>query len=258
MKAIWKGSIAFGLVNIPVRIFSATSSSSLDLDMLDKKDMSRIKYMRINENTRKEVSNENIVKGYMINDDYVIVETEDFEEAAPEKTKLIEIEQFVLEPEINTIYYEVPYYLEPEKAGFKAYGLLREALKKSGKIAIATFVLRNTETLCVIKPHDNLLVLNKIRFEEEIRETGEIKVPGAAEVKPTELKMALALIKQFSGKFNLSAYKDEYSAELLKIIKAKAAGKKTKVRKLAPTTTKTKDLMEQLKASLATKKKRAS
>ena len=258
MKAIWKGSIAFGLVNIPIRLFSATTSSSLDLDMLDRKDMSRIRFMRVNENTRKEVTNENIVKGYLYKEDYVLVEPEDFEEAAPEKNKLIEIEQFILEKEIDTIYYEVPYYLEPEKAGFKAYGLLREALKKSGKIAVASFVLRNTETLCVIKPMDKILVLSKIRFEEEIRDTSEIKVPTVTEVKPAELKMALSLIQQYSGKFNLSAFKDEYSAELLKIIKAKAAGKKTKVRKLAPNTTNTKDLMEQLKASLAAKKKRAS
>lgn len=226
--------------------------------MLDKKDMSRIRFMRVNENTRKEVTADNIVKGFMVKEDYVIVEAEDFEEAAPEKNKLIEIEQFVQEKEIDTIYYEVPYFLEPEKSGFKAYGLLREALKKSGKIAVATFVLRNTETLCVIKPMDKILILNKIRFNEEIRSTTEIKVPAATEVKPAELKMALALIQQFSGKFNLSAFKDEYSAELLKIIKAKAAGKKTKVRTLTPITSKTKDLMEQLKASLASKKKRVS
>ena len=226
--------------------------------MLDKKDMSRIRFMRVNENTRKEVTADNIVKGFMVKEDYVIVEAEDFEEAAPEKNKLIEIEQFVQEKEIDTIYYEVPYFLEPEKSGFKAYGLLREALKKSGKIAVATFVLRNTETLCVIKPMDKILILNKIRFNEEIRSTTEIKVPAATEVKPAELKMALALIQQFSGKFNLSAFKDEYSAELLKIIKAKAAGKKTKVRTLTPITSQTKDLMEQLKASLASKKKRVS
>ena len=240
MKSIWKGSIAFGLVNIPIKIYSATSSSALDLDMLDRKDHSRIRYKKVNENTNREVDIENIVKGYFYKDDFVILEAEDFLEAAPEKTKLIEIEQFILEKEIDTIYYETPYYLEPEKSGFKAYGLLREALKKSGKIAVATFVLR------------------KIRFQEEVRASSDIKVPASTEVKPAELKMALALIKQFSGKFNLSAFKDDYSAELLKIIKAKAAGKKTKIRKLTPTTVKSKDLMDQLKASLTVKRKKAS
>jgi len=258
MKSIWKGSIAFGLVNIPIKIYSATSSSALDFDMLDRQDHSRIRYKKVNENTNKEVDLENIVKGYFYKDDFVILESEDFQEAAPVKTKLIEIEQFILEKEIDTIFYETPYYLEPEQSGFKAYGLLREALKKSGKIAVATFVLRNTETLCVIKPLDKILILNKIRFEEEIRETTEIKVPGVAEIKPAELKMALALIKQFSGKFNLSAFKDEYSGELLKVIKAKAAGKKTKIRRLTPTAVKSKDLMEQLKASLLVKRTKAS
>ncbi|MBK7569945.1 MAG: Ku protein [Chitinophagales bacterium] len=258
MKSIWKGSIAFGLVNIPIKIYSATSSSALDLDMLDRKDHSRIRYKKVNENTNREVDIENIVKGYFYKDDFVILEAEDFLEAAPEKTKLIEIEQFILEKEIDTIYYETPYYLEPEKSGFKAYGLLREALKKSGKIAVATFVLRNTETLCVIKPLNKILILNKIRFQEEVRASSDIKVPASTEVKPAELKMALALIKQFSGKFNLSAFKDDYSAELLKIIKAKAAGKKTKIRKLTPTTVKSKDLMDQLKASLTVKRKKAS
>ncbi len=258
MKSIWKGTIAFGLVNIPIRIYSATSSSALDLDMLDRKDHSKIKYKKVNENTNKEVELENIVKGYFLKDDFVILEAEDFQEAAPIKTKMIEIEQFILEKEIDTIYYETPYYLEPEKTGFKAYGLLREALKKSGKIAVATFVLRNTETLCVIKPLDNMLVLNKIRFREEIRASTDIKVPGTTEIKPAELKMALALVKQFSGKFNLSAFKDEYSAELLKIIKAKAAGKKTKIRRLNTPTVVSKDLMEQLKASLSVKRKKAS
>jgi DNA end-binding protein Ku len=196
----------------------------------------------------------------MYNDDYVLLDDEDFAQAMPEKSKLIEIEQFVDEKEVDTMYYESPYYIEPEKGGTKAYGLLREALKKSGKIAIATFVMRSSETLCVLKPKANLLVLNKIRFAEEIRDTSEFTLPDAKDVKPAELKMALTLIEQFSEKLDLTKFKDEYASELMKVIKAKATGKETKVRKLVPETIKTKDLMEQLKASLATggKKKAAS
>ncbi len=194
----------------------------------------------------------------MYNDDYVLLDDGDFAQAMPEKSKLIEIEQFVDEKEVDTMYYESPYYIEPEKGGTKAYGLFREALKKSGKIALATFVMRSSETLCVLKPRDALLVLNKIRFAEEIRDTSELTLPDAKDVKPAELKMALSLIDQFSEKLDLTKFKDEYASELMKVIKAKATGKETKVRKLVPETTKTKDLMEQLKASLAGGKKRAA
>ncbi|MBC8046593.1 MAG: Ku protein [Fimbriimonadaceae bacterium] len=259
MKAIWKGAIGFGLVNIPVKLYSASQSSSLDFDMLDRKDHSRIKYKRINESSEKEVDWGNIVKGFLYKDNYVIMENEDFEEAAPEKTKLIDIHEFVNEEEIDTVYFETPYYMGPEKGGIKAYSLLREALKKSGKIGVSTFVLRNAEILAVIKPYENVLVLNKIRFAEELRSTAEMKLPPASAVSAAELKMALALIKQFTQKFALKKYKDDYADELMKVIKAKAAGKRTKVKKMSFPDTKNKDLVAQLKASLtATKKKKAS
>ncbi|HEY8397064.1 MAG TPA: Ku protein, partial [Flavihumibacter sp.] len=133
MKAIWTGSLGFGLVNIPVKLYSAVEESSLDLDMLDKKDHSNIKYKRVNEKTGKEVAWENIVKGYMLNSKYVILGKEDFEKAAPERTKHIGISQFVKLAEIDPNYFEMPYFLEPEKTGVRAYALLRDALKKSGK-----------------------------------------------------------------------------------------------------------------------------
>jgi len=185
MKAIWTGAIGFGLVNIPVKMYSAVQDSTLDLDMLDKKDHSHIKFQRINEHTGKEVPWANIIKGYKYNDKYVILTDEDFEKASPEKTKAIEIIQFVDEIAIDSIYYETPYYLEPEKAGVKAYSLLCEALKKTGKSGLGSIVIRARENLCLLKCRDNVLLLNKIRFEEEIRDPEDLKYPPALSSRPS-------------------------------------------------------------------------
>jgi DNA end-binding protein Ku len=258
MKAIWKGAISFGLVNIPVKLYSATQQSSLDLDMVDHRDMGSIKFKRVNEDTGREVTWEHIAKAYRLKDDYVLLEPEDFEAAAPEKSKIIEVNNFVDESEIDTIYYENSYYIEPEKSGVRAYALMREALAKSKKVGIAQFVMRTAETLTVMKPRGNVLVLSKIRFDQEIRDPGELNLPPASEVKPAELKMAMELIKQYSTKFDISAFKDEYAASLLKIIKAKAKGKKTVAPRLKVVHSKSKDLMDQLKASLQKNKQKAS
>lgn len=258
MRAIWSGAIGFGLVNIPVRIFSATSEHELDLAMLDKKDHARIRYKRVNEETGKEVAWENIVKGYDYDGKYVIVTDEDFEKASPEKSKIIEVSSFVDEDQINSIYFETPYYLEPQKAGERPYALLREALAKSGKSAVGSFVLRSRESLCVLKPLDEVIVLNKIRFAHEIRESKDLTLPAASTVKAPELKMAMELIKQLSAPFKIDRYKDTYTDELLKLIHAKAKGKKPITPQLRVVHSKAKDLMSQLKASLDTKKKRAS
>jgi DNA end-binding protein Ku len=137
MRAIWSGAIGFGLVNIPVKLYSAVQGSELNLDMLDKKDHSNIKYKRVNASTGKEVAWENIVKGYKVNENYVVLTDSDFEKASPEKTKIIEITEFVDEKEIDSIYFETPYYLQPEKAGVKAYALLRDALKKNRKTRLS-------------------------------------------------------------------------------------------------------------------------
>ncbi|MES1181426.1 MAG: Ku protein, partial [Flavobacterium sp.] len=158
--------------------------------------------------------------------------------------------------EIDTIYFENSYYIEPEKSGARAYALFREALAKSGKVGIAQFVLRTAEALTVIKPMGNILVLSKIRFAEEIRTTDEFTLPAKSVVKPAEMKMALALIDQFTGPFKIEKFKDQYAAGLLKLIKAKASGKHKPIRKLKVTKTKSEDLLSQLKASLG--KKRAS
>jgi DNA end-binding protein Ku len=250
MRAIWTGAIGFGLVNIPVKLYSATRQSELDLDLLDKKDHAHIKFKRVNEQTGKEVPWNNIVKGYKYNGDYVILSDDDFQEASPKKTKIIEITDFVDEQEIDSIYFETPYFLEPEKSGSKAYTLLREALAQSGKAGVGNFVLRSKESLCVISPREKVLMLNRIRFAEEIKDAAELSVPATTKPKAAELKMALSLIDQLTKPFNIAKFKDTYTAELLKHIHAKAKGKKIHTSPLKVTHRKTQDLMAQLKASL--------
>ena len=261
MRPIWTGAIGFGLVNIPVKLYSAIQGSELDLDMLDKKDHANIKFMRVNEKTGKEVLWKNIVKGYMLNNKYVILDEQDFEKANAVKSKTIEISDFVMEKEVDSVYFETPYYLAPEKSGVRAYALLREALEKTGKVAVATFVMRNKESLAILRASGNVIILNRLRFAEEIRDAKEIIGSAKAAVKPAELKMAISLISQLSGKFNPSKYKDTYTEQLLKLIKAKAKTGKTPVTHMKVVHNTTKDLMSQLKASLGgsgTKRKKAS
>jgi len=251
MRAIWTGAIGFGLVNIPIKIYSATQSSSLDLDMLDRKDKSNIKYKRVNENTGKEVSWDSIVKGYLFNDRYIVLEESDFEEASPEKNKMINLHSFVQTAEIDSIYFETPYYLEPQKGGEKAYQLLLKALEKSKTAGLGSFVMRNIENLAIVKPYNDLLLLNKLRFEEEIRSTDDIKLPSNVRIKKEEMDMALQLIRQHNQSFDISQYKNEYTKELLKIIKQKDKGKRASIRKINVESTKSSDLLNKLKASLA-------
>ncbi|KFF03017.1 non-homologous end joining protein Ku [Flavobacterium reichenbachii] len=258
MRSIWTGSISFGLINIPVKLFSAVQESNLDMDMLDKSDHANIKFKRVNESTGKEVTFSNIVKGYKLEDHYVILEDEDFEAADAEKTKTIDIISFVLEKEIDSIYYEQPYYLEPDKGAMKAYALLRDALQASGKVGVTSFVMRNKEGLAILKPYKDVIVLNRIRFQQEIRETTELKLPPVSKTKVKEMEMASKLVEQLTEKFDISSFKDEYTSKLLQIIKDKAKGKKQKAPKLKVVHKQNDDLMEMLKASLETKKKKSS
>lgn len=261
MRAIWSGSIGFGLVNIPVKLYSATQSSKLDLDMLDKHGHANIRYARINANTGKEVAWENIVKGYKYHDEYVVLTDDDFEKVSPRKSKMIDISEFVDEDKIDSTFYDTPYYMEPAKGGEKAYVLLREALKHHHKVAVGEFILRNRENLCILKPQGDVLLLQKIRFAEEIRDYADLDIPKDITLKPTELKMAGALINQLTPKrFSLDKYKDTYDEDLMKIIEAKAKGKKITQPKFKIVHNKSKDLMSQLKASLdtGTTRKKAS
>jgi len=257
MRSIWTGSISFGLINIPIKIFSAVQESSLDLDMLDSKDHSNIKFIRVNESTGKEVAYENIVKGYKLDSGYVILEDKDFEAADAVKSKTIEIINFVNEQEIDSLYYEQPYYLEPETSAMKAYALLRDALQLSGKVGVTTFVLRNKEGLAILKPYKNVIVLNRIRFSQEIKEPSELKLPPVSKTKTKEMDMANKLVDQLTEKFNIEKYKDTYTAKLLKIIKEKSKGKKISVPKMKVVHKQSDNLMDMLKASLSKKSKSA-
>lgn len=255
MRAIWNGSISFGLVNIPIKLYSATTKAKLDLDMLDPRDMERIRYKRVNEETGKEVPWDKIVKGYKYEDEYIILEDGDFEQASPEKTNRIDIQEFTDEDSIDSIYFKKPYYVEPQKGGIKPYRLFVKALEKTGKAGIATFVLRKSESLALLRSEDGILLLQQMRFASEIRGTEDLKIPGKTSVKKEELKMAEALIEQYSVDFDAKKYKEKYNRDLMKIIKAKAEGKTPKVHKLKPKKAESTDLLKQLKASLGKKKK---
>lgn len=258
MKSIWNGTLSFGLVSIPIKMYSASESRNLDLDMLDKHDNANIKYKRVNAVTGKEVEYKDIVKGYKKDDAYIILEKEDFENANVKKSKTIDIEEFVKETEVADMLFKNPYYLEPQKEGGKAYNLLRDALKKTGKLGVATFVMRQKENLSLIGVYKNVIVLHVIRFAEEIRDPKEVKTPST---KPTEKEIAMAesLIENYTERFNFKKYKDVYNEQLLKIIDSKASGKKVKVVKAERSEpTAAKDLMAKLKASLDKRKKKAS
>jgi DNA end-binding protein Ku len=256
MHAIWSGAISFGLLNIPVKMYSAIQDSALDLDMLDKHDHANIRFARINVETGKEVPWGDIVKGYKLNDEYVVLEDEDFEKVAPEKNNMIAIDQFVDEVMIDSMLFDTPYYLEPTKGSEKAYALLREAFEETGKVAIGSYVLRTRENLCMLKAHENVILAVKLRFPEEIRSTEGLSIPKHAATKGAELKMAIELINQLTPKkFSVDKYKDSYDAGLMKIIELKAKGKKIQKPKFKIVKNANKDLMAQLKASLEKKRK---
>lgn len=258
MRAIWSGAIGFGLVNIPIKLYSASEESTLDLDMLDKKDFSNIKFKRVNEKTGKEVAYENIVKGYKMEDKYIVLEKGDFEAASPEKSKILSIKQFVKHDEIDPAYFETPYFLEPQKNGEDAYRLLLKALLKTKMAGIGTFILREKEILCLVRPYeDKILMVNRMRFPQELRSFEELKIPSNKAPNADELKMAESLISQLATDFSPEKYKDTYHDDLMKIIQQKAKGKEFKAVEEKETEGTATDLMAQLKASLEAGKKKA-
>ncbi|RYY85301.1 MAG: Ku protein [Chitinophagaceae bacterium] len=253
-RSIWTGTISFGLVNIPVKLQSAVQSEELPLHMLAKKDMAPIKYARIDTKTGKEVDWKDIVKGYeYAKGKFVVVDEEDFQKASPQKSKSIDIVQFVKAEEIDPIYFEKPYYLLPAKGGEKTYRLLVKALEESGVVGIAEFMLRNREHVCAIKPYKGLLLLDQMRYEEELKELPEL---ASGRVAEKELQLAIKLIAQLTESFNPAAFKDNYVSALKKVIKAKAAGKHIRIAEPEERSATVKDLMEVLKQSLEGKKKK--
>ncbi|GGZ25591.1 non-homologous end joining protein Ku [Echinicola pacifica] len=254
MRSIWNGTIGFGLVNIPIKMYSASEDRRIELDMLDSDDHSRIRYQRINEKTGKEVEWKDIVKGYKMDDKYIVLEDDDFEQANAKKSKIIEIDAFVNETDVADLLFKKPYFLEPQKDGGKAYNLLRDALKKSKKLGIATFVMRQKENLSLVGVYKDVLVLHVIRFSDEIRDPKDLKI-SSSKVTKKEAEMAQSLIENYSEKFDLKKYKDVYNDQLMKIIQSKSKGKKATVKKFEPENTPAKDLMAKLKASLEKRKK---
>lgn len=237
-------------------MYSASEDRKIDLDMLDRHDNARIRYKRVNEETGKEVEWKDIVKGYKEDDEkYVVLEKEDFESANVKKNKTIDIEQFVEESEVSDMLYKKPYYLEPQKEGGKSYNLLRDSLKKTKKLGVATFVMRQKENLCLLGVYKEAIVLHVIRFSDELRDTKDLKL-STTKVTKKEIDMALNLIDNFTEPFKLDKFKDVYNDQLLKIIKSKKSGKKVKQEKYESTPTAATDLMAKLKASLEAKKKK--
>lgn len=228
-RAIWKGSIAFGLVNIPVGLTAAEAKSEVRLHMVDSKNQARIRYERVNADTGEEVPWDRIVKGYELEDGAVVLLTqEDLDAVQPKLTKTIEIHEFVSLEEIDPILFDKPYYLEPEKSGCKAYALLREALRASGKAGISKVVIRTRQYLSAMFVRDEVLILMLLRFPYEIFEFSKLDLPRSSDKvwQPTqkEMDLALRLIEEMTGKWQPETYHDDYRESLLDFIERKIAG----------------------------------
>jgi DNA end-binding protein Ku len=233
-RAIWKGSIDFGLVNIPVKLYSAESSGQVNFDLLDKRDFSRVRYRRINERTGREVPWKEIVKGYEYDkDEYVALSDEDFAQANVEATQTIAITDFVDAAEVSPVYYDKPYYLEPLKNGQRAYALLREVLSQTAKVGIAKVVIRTRQHLAMLLAEGPGLILNLLRFSHELRDISGLDLPKRKGKKPAvstqEVKMAERLVQTMVHEWSPEKYQDEYHDDLMKIIDKKIKSGKTKV-----------------------------
>lgn len=257
MRSVWNGSISFGLVSIPVKLYSGSEDRRLELDMLDRRDNANIKYKRVNANTGEEVEWADIVKGYKLDENYVVLEDEDFESANAKKSKTIDIESFVSEGDVAEVLFKKPYFIEPQKDAGKSYNLLKDALKNTEKLGVATFVMRQKENLSLVGVYKDILVLHIIRFQDEIRDTSELKLPDT-KVSKKETEMAEKLIAQYTEPFDFKKYKDIYNEQLLNIIKNKSKGKKAKVKPIKQEPTEAKDLMALLKKSLEERGSKAS
>jgi DNA end-binding protein Ku len=253
-RATWKGSISFGLVNIPIALYPATRREELKFRLLRKSDLSPVNYKRVAEKDGKEVSWDQIVKGYEYEKGkYVVLKDEDFERVDLEATQAVDIQDFVDQEEIDPMFFYKPYYLEPQKGGDKAYALLRDALKDSGKVGIAKVVIKTRQYLAGVKPEDGALVLELMHFADELADAGKLHVPKKTEIGKREMNMAKSLIDSMSSKWNPEKYKDDYREALMEVIeeKVEAGGKEIEEKpKKAPKPTKIIDLVSVLQKSL--------
>lgn len=232
-RSLWKGAISFGLVHIPVDMYPATSEHALDLTMLDKRDFSPIGFKRYNKSTGKEVSWDDIIKGYEYSSgEYVVLSDEDLRRANVEATQTIDIQAFVDATDVSLLYYDRPYYLAPGKGGDKVYALLRETLKKTGKIGIATVVIRVKQHLAALVCVGDVIVMNTLRYQDEIRDPMDLKIPTkdtrAATISDKELKMAVALVEGMSDAWQPDQFHDSYREDVLRLIEEKVAANQTK------------------------------
>ncbi len=255
MRAIWKGSISFGLVNIPIALYPATRKEELKFRLLRQSDLSPVNYKRVAQKDGKEVPWDQIVKGYEYEKGkFVVLKEEDFERVDLEATQTVDIQDFVDVDEIDPMFFYKPYYLEPQKGGDKAYALLRDALEGSKKVGIAKVVIKTRQYLAGVKPEEGALVLELMHFADELADTEKLRVPKKTEVGKREMNMAKSLIDSMSAKWNPNKYHDEYREALMEVIeeKVEAGGKeieeKPKPRKQP---TKVIDLVEVLQQSLA-------
>lgn len=225
-RVVWKGAISFGLVHIPVSLYPGSTSSTLDFDLLDKRDFAPVGYQRVNKRTGKEVASDQLVKGYeYAKGEYVVVSDADFRQANVKATQTVEIQAFVEAAEIAPCYFDTPYYLEPGKRAGKGYALLRETLRRTGRVGVATVVLRARQHLALVMPVGRLLVLNTLRFADEIRPAAGLDLPAAnlktVGVSPKELQMAERLVEDMTEAWRPDAYRDTYRADLLARIERK-------------------------------------
>ncbi len=257
-RAIWSGSISFGLLNVPVKLYSAVSKQTVRFRELREGDGSRVKHKRVAETDGKEVPYEKIVKGYeYAPDQYVVLSRDELTELDPKRTRAIEIQDFVDLDDIDPIYFEQPYFLGPDKGAERAYALLVQAMKEARKVAVARFVLRNKEHLAAIRPMDDVLTLTTMRFHDEVSSPQDLDGEVFEESKPKkpekrELEMAKQLIESLTSDFDPDKYRDEYREELLDLLERKAAGKEVvSAPSEEPEPTKAPDLMAALEESLA-------
>ena len=257
-RAIWSGSISFGLLNVPVRLYSAVSKQTVRFRELREDDGARIRHKRVAESDGKEVPYEKIVKGYeYAPDQYVVLGRDELAELDPKKTRAIEIQDFVDLDDIDPIYFEQPYYLGPDKGAERAYALLVQAMNEARKVAIARFVLRNKEHLAAIRPMGDFLTLTTMRFHDEVSSPQDLDGEVFEEAKPKkpekrEIEMAKQLIDSLTSDFEPDKYRDEYREELLDLLERKAEGKEVVAAPTEePKPTKAPDLMAALEESLA-------
>jgi DNA end-binding protein Ku len=258
-RAIWSGAISFGLVNIPVKLYSAVSRKTVRFQQIDAESGQRIRQQRINPASGEEVPYEQIVKGYEIGPDrYVMISPDELEALEPQKTRTIDIEDFVELDQIDPIYYDHPYYLAPDKGAGKAYKLLLDAMEDAGKVAIARVVIRSKENLVAIRPHDGVLTMETMLFADEVISPDSLDEMAAADgegaTSKRELDMAKQLIDSLSSDFEPEKYHDEYRERVLELIERKAQGETVVVEAPEEEPKKVPDLMAALEASIAAAK----